>query len=222
MGLFKIPSGEITNIPYLRKIGSLKKRVLLSTGMSNTEEIKIAIQTLLTSGTKKKNITVLHCSSDYPAKNNNLNLLSIPFLKKKFNVNVGYSDHSLGLDASLTAVALGAKVIEKHFTINNKLYGPDHKASLNSTQLFKLVKRIRNVESSLGDYLKKPSSAELKNSKFVRKFIVAKKKIKKGERFSEKNLTTKRALIGIPASKWDFIIGKKAKKDFINNENIKN
>ncbi len=222
MDLFKIPSGEITNIPYLRKIGSLKKRILLSTGMSNIKEIKIAIQTLLTSGTKKRNITVLHCSSEYPAKKNNLNLLSIPFLKKKFDINVGYSDHSLGLDASFTAVALGAKVIEKHFTINNKLNGPDHKASLTPTQLVNLVKGIRNIESTLGNYLKKPSSAELKNSKFVRKFIVAKKKIKKGEKFSEKNLTTKRALIGIPASKWDFIIGKKAKKNFIDNENIKN
>tara|TARA_B100001063_G_scaffold239717_1_gene263656 strand:- start:1114 stop:2127 length:1014 start_codon:yes stop_codon:yes gene_type:complete len=222
MDLFKIPSGEITNIPYLRKIGSLKKRILLSTGMSNIKEIKIAIQTLLTSGTKKRNITILHCSSEYPAKKNNLNLLSIPFLKKKFDINVGYSDHSLGLDASFTAVALGAKVIEKHFTINNKLNGPDHKASLTPTQLANLVKGIRNIESTLGNYLKEPSSAELKNSKFVRKFIVAKKKIKKGEKFSEKNLTTKRALVGIPASKWDFMIGKKAKKNFIDNENIKN
>lgn len=222
MDLFKIPSGEITNIPYLRKIGSLKKRILLSTGMSNIKEIKIAIQTLLKSGTKKRNITVLHCTSEYPAKKNNLNLLSIPFLKKKFDIDVGYSDHSLGLDASFTAVALGAKVIEKHFTVNNKLNGPDHKASLTPTQLANLVKGIRDIESTLGNYLKKPSSAELKNSKFVRKFIVAKKKIKKGEKFSEKNLTTKRALIGIPASKWDFMIGKKAKKNFIDNENIKN
>ena len=186
MDLFKIPSGEITNIPYLRKIGSLKKRILLSTGMSNIKEIKIAIQTLLTSGTKKRNITVLHCSSEYPAKKNNLNLLSIPFLKKKFDINVGYSDHSLGLDASFTAVALGAKVIEKHFTINNKLNGPDHKASLTPTQLVNLVKGIRNIESTLGNYLKKPSSAELKNSKFVRKFIVAKKKLKRVKNFLKK------------------------------------
>ena len=222
MDLFKIPSGEITNIPYLRKIGSFKKRILLSTGMSNIKEIKIAIQTLIASGTKKKNITVLHCSSEYPTKKKNLNLLSIPFLKKKFDINVGYSDHSLGLDASLTAVALGAKVIEKHFTINSKLNGPDHKVSLNPTQFANLVKGIRNIESSLGNYMKKPYPAELKNLKFVRKFIVAKKKIKKGEKFSEKNLTTKRASVGIPASKWDFIIGKKAKKNFIYNENIKN
>ena len=222
MNLFKIPSGEITNIPYLRKIGSLKKKILLSTGMSNIKEIKIAVQTLLISGTKKKNITILHCSSDYPAKKNDLNLLSIPFLKKKFNINVGYSDHSLGLDASFTAVALGAKVIEKHFTTNNNLNGPDHKASLNPIQLTDLVNGIRNIESTLGSYVKKPSAPELKNLKFIRKFIVAKKKIKKGEKFSEKNLTTKRALVGIPASKWDLVIGKKAKKNFINNDNIKN
>ena len=176
LNLFKIPSGEITNIPYLRKIGALKKKIILSTGMSNTEEIKKAIKTIISSGTKKKNLTVLHCSSEYPAEKNNLNLLSIPLMKKKFNINVGYSDHSLGLQASFTAVALGAKVIEKHFTTNKILSGPDQKASISPNQLTNLVKGIRSIESTLGNNIKKPYSAELKNLKFIRKFIVAKKK----------------------------------------------
>ena len=221
LNLFKIPSGEITNIPYLRKIGALKKQIILSTGMSNTEEIKKAIETLISSGTKKKNITILHCSSEYPAEKNNLNLLSILLLKKKFNINVGYSDHSLGLQASFTAVALGAKVIEKHFTTNKKLSGPDQKASLSPNELINLVKGIRYIEPTLGNNVKEPYSAELKNLKFIRKFIVAKKKIIKGEKFTGKNVTTKRAIAGIPASKWDWVIGKKAKKNFLYDENIK-
>ena len=147
--LFKIPSGEITNVPYLKKIGSLKKKLILSTGMSTIEEIKKAINILISSGTKKKDITILHCSTQYPADKNNLNLLSIPLLKKKFKINVGYSDHSLGLQASLTAVALGAKIIEKHFTTNRQLSGPDQKASLSPNELMNFVKEIRNVEKIL-------------------------------------------------------------------------
>ena len=148
-------------------------------------------------------------------------MLSIPFLKKKFNINVGYSDHSLGLQASLTAVALGAVIIEKHFTTNKKLSGPDQKASLSPKELINLVKCIRNIELILGKNVKKPSLAELKNLKFARKFIVAKKKIIKGEKFTDKNVTTKRALAGIPASKWKWLLGKKAKKFFVYDENIK-
>ena len=221
LNLFKIPSGEITNVPYLKKIGSLKKKIILSTGMSTSEEIKKAINILIASGTKKKNITILHCSSEYPANKNNLNLLSIPFLKKKFKINVGYSDHSLGLQASLTAVALGAQIIEKHFTTNKKLSGPDHKASLSPNELISFVKGIRSVELILGKSIKRPYPEELKNLKFIRKFIVANKDIKKGEKLSEKNITTKRAKVGIPASKWDLVIGKKAKKNFLYDENIK-
>ncbi len=221
LNLFKIPSGEITNVPYLKKIGSLKKKIILSTGMSTSEEIKKAINILIASGTKKKNITILHCSSEYPANKNNLNLLSIPFLKKKFKINVGYSDHSLGLQASLTAVALGAQIIEKHFTTNKKLSGPDHKASLSPNELISFVKGIRSVELILGKSIKRPYPEELKNLKFIRKFIVANKDIKKGEKLSEKNITTKRAKVGIPASKWDLVIGKKAKKKFLYDENIK-
>ena len=219
--LFKIPSGEITNVPYLKKIGSLKKRLILSTGMSTIEEIKKAINILISSGTKKKDITILHCSTQYPAEKNNLNLLSIPLLKKKFKINVGYSDHSLGLQASLTAVALGAKIIEKHFTTNRKLSGPDQKASLSPNELMNFVKEIRNIEKILGKSVKKPYSAELKNSKYIRKFIVANRNINKGEKFSEKNITTKRSTVGIPASKWNLVIGKKAKKKFLYDETIK-
>ncbi len=221
LNFFKIPSGEITNVPYLKKIGSLKKKIILSTGMSTSEEIKKAINILISSGTKKKNITILHCSSEYPADKNNLNLLSIPLLKKNFKTNVGYSDHSLGLQASLTAVALGAKIIEKHFTTNKKLSGPDQKTSLSPNELMSFVQEIRNVEIILGNSVKKPYSAELKNLKFIRKFIVANRNIKKGEKLSEKNITTKRAVVGIPASKWNLVIGKKAKKNFLYDENIK-
>lgn len=219
--LFKIPSGEITNVPYLKKIGSLKKKLILSTGMSTIEEVKKAINILISSGTKKKDITILHCSTEYPADKNNLNLLSIPLLKKIFKINVGYSDHSLGFQASLTAVALGAKIIEKHFTTNRKLSGPDQKASLSPNEFMNFVKEIRNVEKILGKNVKKPYSAELKNSKYIRKFIVANRNIKKGEKLSEKNITTKRAAVGIPASKWNLVIGKKAKKKFLYDENIK-
>lgn len=221
MNLFKIPSGEITNIPYLKKIGSLKKKIILSTGMATINEIKKAIKILISSGTKKKNITILHCTTEYPAKIQNLNLLSIPFIKKKFNIDVGYSDHSLGLNASFTAVALGAKVIEKHFTLNKDLNGPDHKASLSPNELKYLVSGIRDVEKSMGLKIKKPSKIELENSKFVRKYIVAKKKILKGQKFTDTNITTKRALKGIPASKWDLLLKKKAKKNFVYDENIK-
>lgn len=222
LNLLKIPSGEITNIPYLKMIGSLKKRIILSTGMSNMKEVKSAIKILTSCGVKKKNMTVLHCSSEYPAQENNLNLLSIPYLKKKLKLNVGYSDHSSGLQASFTAVALGANVIEKHFTTNKKLTGPDQKASLSPKELMNFVNGIKSIERILGSKTKKPYAGELKNLKFVRKFIVAKKKIYKGEKFSEKNITTKRALVGIPASQWNSVLGQKAKKDFLYDENIKN
>ena len=162
LNLLKIPSGEITNIPYLKMIGSLKKRIILSTGMSNMKEVKSAIKILTSCGVKKKNMTVLHCSSEYPAQENNLNLLSIPYLKKKLKLNVGYSDHSSGLQASFTAVALGANVIEKHFTTNKKLTGPDQKASLSPKELMNFVNGIKSIERILGSKTKKPYAGELK------------------------------------------------------------
>ena len=219
--IFKIPSGEITNIPYLKKIAKLKKKIILSTGMSNIKEISNAINILNKNGLKKKHITLLHCNTEYPANPKKLNLLAIKFLRKKFKMKIGYSDHSRGLKASLTAVALGAKVIEKHFTLNRNFEGPDHKASLEPLELNNLIKEIRLLEDTLGNYEKKPYKEELLNIRFARKYIIAKNKIRKGEKFSNKNLTTKRSGVGIPSEKWDFIIGKKSKFNFLPDDNIK-
>ena len=219
--IIKIPSGEITNIPYLQHIGKLNKKIILSTGMANEKEIQIALKTLLIFGTKKNNISLLHCSTEYPATLNNLNLNSITYIKKKFKVNVGYSDHSLGYEASIAAVTLGATIIEKHFTLSKKLVGPDHKASATPEELIELVKKIRKTELMLGKIEKKPYKAEILNSKYVRKFIVASGYISKGEKFSQNNLKTKRAKKGIPASKWNKIIGKKSRFNFNDDENIK-
>lgn len=217
----KIPSGEITNIPYLQKIGRLKKKIILSTGMSNINEIKKAIEILIYSGTKKKNLVILHCNTEYPANLKKLNLKSIEFLRKKFKIPVGYSDHSEGITASLAAVSLGAKVIEKHFTLNKNLKGPDHKASLSPKELITLVRQIRNLECMFGSNSKKPYKEELKNIKYIRKYIVAKKAIIKGQFFDENNLTTKRSGKGIPAENWQKILGKKSKYNFSIDEKIK-
>ena len=221
LNIFKIPSGEITNIPYLKKIGSLKKRIILSTGMSNVKEIQNAIKILRNNGAKKTQISLLHCNTEYPANPKKLNLLSIKFLKEKFKLVTGYSDHSEGLLASLTAVSLGAKIIEKHFTLNKNLKGPDHKASLSPEELIALVRQIRNLEGMLGDNHKKPYKEELENIKYVRKYILAKKAIKKGQFFNNNNLTTKRSGRGIPAANWHKILGKKSKYNFAPDENIK-
>ena len=217
---FKIPSGEITNYPYLRYLGKKNKMVILSTGMSNISEIKQALTLLTKSGTSKKNITLLHCTSDYPANFKELNLNAIQALKEKFKLNVGYSDHSRGFEASCAAVALGASVIEKHITTNNNLPGPDHKASLNFKNFEIFVNKIRNVELSLGKKNKFASASEKINLKYVRKSIVAKKNIKKGEIFSEKNLDTKRPGTGLSPMKWKQILGKTAKRNFNKDELI--
>ena len=217
---FKIPSGEITNYPYLRYLGKKNKKVILSTGMSNISEIKQALTLLTKSGTSKKNITLLHCTSDYPANFKELNLNAIQALKEKFKLNIGYSDHSKGFEVSCAAVALGASVIEKHITTNNNLPGPDHKASLNYKNFELFVNKIRNVELSLGKKSKFASASEKINLKYVRKSIVAKKNIKKGEIFSEKNLDTKRPGTGLSPMKWKQILGKKAKNNFNKDELI--
>ena len=221
LSTIKIPSGEITNIPYLKKIAALNKKIILSTGMADLKEIKKAIEILTGYGTNKKNIIVLHCSTEYPASSKNLNLLSINYLKKKLKIETGYSDHSLGLQASFIAVALGAKVIEKHFTLSKKLSGPDHKASLLPDELNDLIKGVRFVEKILGSSKKKPYKGELINLKYVRKYIVAKNYIYKGQKFSEENITTKRSKIGVPAAEWDRIIGKKSRFNFTPEENVK-
>jgi|TARA_B100001093_G_scaffold520336_1_gene614815 N,N'-diacetyllegionaminate synthase len=219
--IFKIPSGEITNIPYLKHIGKLKKKIILSTGMANEKEIRIALKILMSSGTAKKNISILHCSTEYPASLKNLNLKSISFLKKKFKINVGYSDHSLGPEASIAAVSLGANIIEKHFTLNKNLKGPDHKASATPSELYDLVKKIRKTEMILGKQKKHPYKVERQNAIYIRKYIVASEDISTGQKFSEKNITTKRAKKGIPASSWFKIIGKKSRFSFKEDETIK-
>ncbi len=212
--IFKIPSGEITNIPNLELIGSLKKNVILSTGMSTIKEIKKAVDVLKKSGTKLQNIKLLHCTTDYPAKMNEINLRAMCDLNNRFKTDVGYSDHTLGIEASIAAVALGAKIIEKHITINKKLPGPDHHASLNEVEFINLVRSIRNIEKALGKTKKEPEKSELKNLFYVRKSIKAKLEIKKGELFSEKNLYIARPASGLPPSKWKKLIGAMAKKNY--------
>lgn len=218
--IFKIPSGEITNLPYLRQIGWLNKKVILSTGMSNMIEIEKALNILIKSGTQKKNITVLHANTEYPTPMKDVNLRAMLTIGEKFNVNYGYSDHTLGIEVDIAAVAMGAKCIEKHFTYDRNSKGPDHKASLDPDQLKAMITSIRNVEEALGSKIKKPSNSELLNINIVRKSIVAKTKIKKGEIFSESNITIKRPGGGLSPMKWDKIIGTKSKKDFCEDELI--
>ena len=210
----KIPSGEITNLPYLRKIGSLGKPIILSTGMSNMEEIRNAINHLQLAGTLRKDISILHCTSEYPAPISDINLKAMSSIKKEFKVNIGYSDHTLGVEVSFAAVSLGAQIIEKHITLDKSLVGPDHKASLEPQEFRNLVKGIRNISIALGKEEKKITKSEIKNLKIVRKSIVAKKDINKGELYSEENLTTKRPGIGICPMRWDEIIGKVSNKDY--------
>ena len=178
--IFKIPSGEITNLPYLREIGSLKKRVILSTGMAEMEEIKNAVDIITESGTPKENITVLHCNTEYPSPYEDVNLLAMLTIKEVFNVHIGYSDHTIGIEIPIAATALGATVIEKHFTLDKNMEGPDHKASLDPEELTVMVRSIRTIEKALGNGIKKPSPSELKNRVIARKSIVAYKDIIQG------------------------------------------
>ncbi|EDM23164.1 N-acetylneuraminate synthase [Caminibacter mediatlanticus] len=212
--IFKIPSGEITNLPYLRKIGKLRKKVILSTGMADLGEIEDALDVLISVGIKKKNITVLHANTEYPTPIEDVNLKAMKTIECAFGVDVGYSDHTLGIEVPIAAVAMGAKVIEKHFTLSRDLEGPDHKASLEPDELKEMIKSIRNIEKALGNGIKKPSKSEIKNIKIARKSIVAKRDIKKGEVFSEENLTVKRPGNGISPMRWDEIIGQIALKDY--------
>ncbi len=215
----KIPSGEITNIPFLENIGLTKKKIILSTGMSNIKEILFAIKILLNKGVKKKKISILHCNTAYPSPFEDLNLNAIKILKKKLKLKIGYSDHSIGIEGSIAAVACGAEIIEKHLTLNNNLKGPDHRSSLNPADFKYMVKCIRNIEKSFGAK-KGCTKSEKENFKIVRRSIVAIKDIKIGERFKKNNIGCKRPMIGIPAEKWKKIINKKSKKNFKVNQLI--
>jgi len=219
--IFKIPSGEITNLPYLRKIGSLHKKIIISTGMSTLAEVKDALKVLVKSGTKKKDITVLHCNTEYPTPFKDVNLLAMVTMKNALGVTVGYSDHTLGIEAAVAAVALGAEVIEKHFTLDKNMPGPDHKASLNPDELKHIVIAVRNVGKSFGDGIKRPSASEIKNMSIIRKSIVAKKDIENREVFTIQNVTIKRPGNGISPMLWDRIIGKIAKQSFRRDQLIK-
>jgi N,N'-diacetyllegionaminate synthase len=212
--LFKVPSGEITNLPYLRSLGAMGKPVIISTGMADMQEIEDALNVILDAGTQKEAITILHCNSEYPTPMEDVNLNAMNSIKEKFQVNIGYSDHTLGIEVPIAAVALGATVIEKHFTLDKNMDGPDHKASLEPDELKNMVNAIRNIEKALGDGSKTPSKSELKNKPIARKSIVAATDIVKGTIFTDKNITIKRPGTGISPMKWDEIIGTIATKNY--------
>ncbi|EDP6918356.1 N-acetylneuraminate synthase [Campylobacter upsaliensis] len=215
---FKIPSGEITNLPYLKAVAKCKKKVLLSTGMANLGEIEAALTILRKNGTR--NITLLHCNTEYPTPFEDVNLNALKTLKEAFKLEVGYSDHTEGIVASLGAVALGAVVIEKHFTLDKTMEGPDHRASLEFEELRALCKGIRALEKALGSGIKKASKSEAKNKIIARKSLVAKREIQKGEKFSIENLTTKRPGSGISAMRYEEYLGKRALKTYKKDELI--
>ncbi len=212
--IFKIPSGEITNLPYLRKIGALQKEVILSTGMTTIGEIEDALNILMEAGTCKKNITLLHANTMYPTPMEDVNLKAMLTIGAAFDIAYGYSDHTLGIEVDIAAVAMGASVIEKHFTLDKTMEGPDHKASLEPDELKAMVTAIRNIEYALGDGIKKPSKSERPNMAIARKSIVASKTIKKGDLLSKENLAIKRPGTGISPMRWDEIIGTHATKDY--------
>jgi N,N'-diacetyllegionaminate synthase len=212
--LYKIPSGEITNLPYLRHIGRMGKPIIMSSGMSMLEEVQSALNILLEAGAEKDKITILHCNTEYPTPMSDVNLKAMLTIGDELGVSVGYSDHTLGIEIPIAAVAMGATVIEKHFTLDRTLPGPDHAASLEPDELKAMVVAIRNTEKAMGEGVKKPSPSEIKNIPIVRKSIVAKRPIKKGERFSEENLTLKRPGTGISPMEWDAYIGKSADREY--------
>jgi N,N'-diacetyllegionaminate synthase len=217
---FKIPSGEITNLQYLSHIGKLNKKVILSTGMANIREVGDALNVLINSGTKKKNIIVLHANTEYPTPKEDVNLNAMVKMGKVFDISYGYSDHTLGIEVSIAATALGAVCIEKHFTLNRNMKGPDHKASLEPNELNSMVKSIRNIEIALGSEKKKPTKSEKPNIKIVRKSLVAAQDIKRGEFFSEQNLTAKRPGNGKSPFLFKKLVGKKSQKNYKKDQQI--
>lgn len=217
---FKIPSGEITNLPYLRHVGNYGKQVIISTGMANLGEIESALVVLEMSGTPRSQITVLHCNTEYPTPMEDVNLRAMLAIRDAFGVKIGYSDHTLGTEVSVAAVAMGATVIEKHFTLDRNLTGPDHKASLEPEELKAMVQAIRNIEKALGNGIKRPSPSETKNKAIVRKSLVAANVIRSGERFTKANLAVKRPGTGISPMRWDEFLGRTATRDFAPDELI--
>lgn len=219
--LVKIPSGEITNFLYLQLAAQLFKTVILSTGMATIDEIKDAVAIFEKEGVAKKDITILHCNTEYPTPMEDVNLKAMLHIQREIGTDIGYSDHTLGVEVPIAAVALGATVIEKHFTLDRNMPGPDHKASLEPQELKNMVDAIRNIEKAVGGSgIKEPTQSELKNKPIARKSIVASKEIKKGEVFSKENITTKRPGTGISPMKWNDIIGKTANKDYKTDELI--
>ena len=218
--IFKIPSGEITNLPYLRHIGALNKKVILSTGMANIGEIEDALDVLIDAGTIKEKITVLHANTMYPTPMEDVNLRAMVTIGNTFDIAYGYSDHTLGIEVDIAAVAMGASCIEKHFTLDKTMEGPDHKASLEADELKTMVRGIRNIELALGSSVKKPSPSEIPNMAIARKSIVAGCSIEKGDIFTEDNLAVKRPNGGISPMRWDEVIGTVASRDYSTDELI--
>ena len=218
MPFWKIPSGEVTNLPYLLALATTGKPVVMSTGMCDLEEVEAAIKVLRENGTKE--IKLLHCNTEYPTPFEDVNLRAMLTMKDAFDLEVGYSDHTKGIEVPIAAVALGATVIEKHFTLDCNMDGPDHKASLEPDELAAMITSIRHIEKALGSANKTPSASEIKNKAVARKSIVSKTNIKKGEEFTEDNITVKRPGTGISPMKWFDTLGKKASRDFHKDELI--
>ena len=211
---FKIPSGEITNLPYLRHVGAFGKPLILSTGMATLGEIEAALDACEIAGTPRSRVTVLHCNTEYPTPMQDVNLRAMCSIRDAFGVAVGYSDHTLGIEVPIAAVALGATVIEKHLTLDRNLAGPDHKASLEPDEFAAMVRAIRNIEQAMGDGIKRPSPSESKNKSIARKSLVAARSIKAGERFTPENLTAKRPGTGVSPMRWDEVMGRTATRNY--------
>lgn len=218
--IFKIGSAEITNLPLLRHIGALGKKIVLSTGMASMDEIANAIEILIKAGTKRSDITLLHATTEYPTLMEDVNLRAMVTIGSAFNVDYGYSDHTLGIEVPIAAVAMGAKIIEKHFTLDKAMEGPDHQASLNPQELNDMVKAIRNIQTALGNGIKTPTKNELRNIDVCRKSIVARTKISKGDIFSSDNLTVKKPGDGLSPMLWDSVINQRATRDYEKDELI--
>ena len=217
---FKIPSGEITNLPYLRHVGAFGKPLILSTGMATLGEIEAALDVIEAAGTNRSKVTVMHCNTEYPTPMQDVNLRAMCSIRDAFGVAVGYSDHTLGIEVPIAAVALGATVIEKHLTLDRNLAGPDHKASLEPDEFAAMVRVIRNIEQAMGDGTKRPSPSESKNKSIARKSLVAARSIKAGERFTPENLTAKRPGTGVSPMRWDEVMGRTATRDYGSDEMI--